>query len=123
MIGLSASADCSQYPLIKAPFRLTGIASESPPRLMLLKSIIHSANMGVKMTTIDDRKFLVMLGDKVRRQRITRRMTQAELARRCELHRTFIGSVERGERNISVLNLRLIAKMLRVPLAALLSSD
>jgi hypothetical protein len=29
-------------------------------------------------------------------------------------HRTFIGSVERGERNLSILNLRLIARVLRV---------
>jgi transcriptional regulator with XRE-family HTH domain len=33
---------------------------------------------------------------------------------------TFVGSVERGERNVSVLNLRLIARALRVPLAELL---
>jgi hypothetical protein len=37
------------------------------------------------------------------------------------LHRTFIGSVERGERNLSILNLRLIAKILRVSLADLLN--
>jgi transcriptional regulator with XRE-family HTH domain len=43
--------------------------------------------------------------------------TQAEVARRCDLHRTFVGSVERGERNISILNLRRIAEVLRVPLA------
>jgi transcriptional regulator with XRE-family HTH domain len=42
-------------------------------------------------------------------------------ARRCELHRTFVGSVERGQRNISILNLRLIAEVLRVPLAELLA--
>ena len=41
---------------------------------------------------------------------------------RCQLHRTFIGSVERGERNLSILNLRLIAKILRVSLAGLLNS-
>jgi transcriptional regulator with XRE-family HTH domain len=49
-----------------------------------------------------------------------RRLTQAALADRCGLHRTFIGSVERGERNLSVLNLRRIARTLRVPLTELL---
>jgi transcriptional regulator with XRE-family HTH domain len=46
-------------------------------------------------------------------------MTQAQLAEACGLHRTFIGSVERGERNVAILNLRRIAKSLRVPLAEL----
>jgi hypothetical protein len=40
-------------------------------------------------------------------------------AARCP--RTFIGSGERGERNPSILNLRLIVKTLRVPLADLLA--
>jgi hypothetical protein len=39
------------------------------------------------------------------------------------LHRTFIGSVERGERNVALLNLRTIARALRVPVAELLTED
>ncbi len=69
---------------------------------------------------LDDRRFLNELGQRVRRHRLARKWTQAEFARRCELHRTFIGSVERGERNVSILNLRLMARVLRVPLAELL---
>jgi transcriptional regulator with XRE-family HTH domain len=52
-----------------------------------------------------------------------RKRTQAELAEKCELHRTFIGSVERGERNVSILNLRLIARVLRISLSDLLSNQ
>lgn len=47
-------------------------------------------------------------------------MTQEQLGQACGLHRTFIGSVERGERNVAVLNLRLIARALRVDLGELL---
>lgn len=68
---------------------------------------------------LDDRQFLRDLGQRIRRHRLDRKWTQAELARRCDLHRTFIGSVERGERNVSILNTRLIAKVLRVALADL----
>jgi transcriptional regulator with XRE-family HTH domain len=69
---------------------------------------------------LDDKKFLQNLGLRIRERRLAKNWSQAELAERCQLHRTFIGSVERGERNISVLNLRLMTKVLRVPLNALL---
>jgi transcriptional regulator with XRE-family HTH domain len=69
---------------------------------------------------LDDRRFLKDLGDRLRDLRLVRSLTQADLAEQCDLHRTFIGSVERGERNVSILNLRLIARVLRVPLAELL---
>ena len=72
---------------------------------------------------LDDRKFLLGLGNRVREYRMARGLTQANLAEKCELHRTFIGSVERGERNLSILNLRLIGKVLRVPLSELLSDS
>jgi len=62
------------------------------------------------------RRFLKQLGDRIRERRSELGMTQTELGERCGLHRTFIGSVERGERNVSVLNLRVIARILRVPL-------
>ena len=55
-----------------------------------------------------------------RELRAGRNLTQAQLGEACGLHRTFIGSVERGERNLSVLNLRLIAQALRVPVPDLL---
>jgi transcriptional regulator with XRE-family HTH domain len=72
---------------------------------------------------LSDRHFLQEIGHRLRDLRTARGLTQAELARRCELHRTFIGSVERGERNVSILNLRLIARALRVTLAELLAPE
>jgi transcriptional regulator with XRE-family HTH domain len=68
---------------------------------------------------LDDKHFLRDLGHCIRQRRLAHKWTQAELARRCNLHRTFIGSVERGERNLSILNLRMIARILRVSLEAL----
>ena len=64
-----------------------------------------------------DQNFLREIGLRIRGHRERRGWTQAELGRRCNLHRTFIGSVERGERNVSILNLRVIARTLRVSLA------
>ncbi|MBN8627377.1 MAG: helix-turn-helix transcriptional regulator [Planctomycetes bacterium] len=69
------------------------------------------------MASIDDTKFLRRLGDRLRKRREDRGLTQDQLANQCGLHRTFIGSVERGERNIAVLNLRKIAQVLRASLS------
>ncbi len=69
---------------------------------------------------LDNRTFLRELGARLRELRVGRQWTQADLAEKCGLHRTFVGSVERGERNVSILNLRLLARILRVPLAELL---
>jgi transcriptional regulator with XRE-family HTH domain len=71
------------------------------------------------MANLDEVKFLRGLGSRVRELRAARGLTQEQLADQCGLHRTFIGSVERGERNVSILNLRSIARALRVPLSAL----
>ncbi|MCJ7777329.1 MAG: helix-turn-helix domain-containing protein [Sedimentisphaerales bacterium] len=50
----------------------------------------------------------------VRTLRLQRGWSQEELARRAELHRTYIGSIERQERNVSLLNVERIAKAFKV---------
>jgi transcriptional regulator with XRE-family HTH domain len=72
---------------------------------------------------LDDVNFLRDLGFRIRERRISRGLTQEQLGEQCNLHRTFIGSVERGERNLSILNLRLIARILRIPLPDLFSKS
>ncbi|MGQ9498368.1 MAG: helix-turn-helix domain-containing protein [Desulfotomaculales bacterium] len=60
-----------------------------------------------------------VFGQNVRRLRKRRGISQEELADRAGLHRTYIGSVERGERNISLENIVAIARALDVSLAEL----
>lgn len=47
-------------------------------------------------------------------------LSQEALAHVCGLHRTYIGSVERGERNVSLLNIHVLAKALNVSAADLI---
>jgi transcriptional regulator with XRE-family HTH domain len=75
------------------------------------------------MVSIADRNFLRELGKRIRQHRQQRGWTQQQFAEKCGLQRTFVGSTERGERNLSVLNLQRFARVLRVPVAALLEDS
>lgn len=55
-----------------------------------------------------------LIGQAIRNERTRKGLSQEDLAFKCGLHRTYIGSVERGERNISIVNLVKIAEALGV---------
>lgn len=56
----------------------------------------------------------------IRAARLECGMSQEEMAERCGLHRTYVGSVERGERNISVDNMEQMALAVGKSIAELL---
>jgi transcriptional regulator with XRE-family HTH domain len=62
-----------------------------------------------------------ILGKNVRRLRRQRGMTQEELAFEAKIDLTYMGAIERGRRNPSLLVMARIAKALSVPLPKLLS--
>jgi transcriptional regulator with XRE-family HTH domain len=64
---------------------------------------------------------LVRLGDRIQKLRKRRGWTQVIMAEKIGLDRSFIADVERGKRNISILNLDLIAKGFKLSLSQLLS--
>jgi len=59
-------------------------------------------------------KAKLAFGNKVREIRKSQGLSQERLADIAGLHRTYIGSVERGEQNVSVDNIAKIAKALKV---------
>ena len=58
-------------------------------------------------------------GKAVRKSRHKLGVSQEEFADLCGLDRTYIGGIERGERNTSLVNIEKIAKALKVPLSRL----
>jgi transcriptional regulator with XRE-family HTH domain len=62
-----------------------------------------------------------ILAENARAFRKKHGLSQEELADRCELHRTYIGSVEREERNVSLSTLEVLARALGVSVVELLT--
>jgi transcriptional regulator with XRE-family HTH domain len=57
---------------------------------------------------------LIIFGKRVRALRIERRLSQEKLAELADLHRNYVGGVERGERNVSLINIVKLAHGLNV---------
>jgi len=64
----------------------------------------------------NSRNIPLIIGRKIRVERVKQGLSQKKLAEMSGLHRTYIGMVERGEKNITLLNYVKIASALNVPL-------
>lgn len=73
--------------------------------------------------TIEDKELLQKVGERIRHFRIEAGFSQETLSFECNLDRTYIGSVERGERNIALINLNKLAKALNVSISELLEIE
>ena len=65
-------------------------------------------------------EILNLFGENVRKYRRLLNISQEELAHRAELHRTYIGMIERAEKNITLVNIEKIANALEVRIEDLL---
>lgn len=70
----------------------------------------------------DDSNILQRIGAKIKELRIEKGLSQEELAEKSGVDRTFIGGLERGERNVSILTLCEIAKAFGVDITQFLSN-
>lgn len=71
----------------------------------------------------EDKIFLEQLGSRIRELRIKNGLSQEKLSFESNLDRTYIGSVERGERNIASINLKKISKALNISISQLFNFD
>lgn len=63
------------------------------------------------------REILIKFGKKVRAERDKLGFSQEELASRAGVHRTYIGMIERAEKNITLENIEKVAKALNLKLS------
>ena len=63
---------------------------------------------------------LIQFGNRVRQLRTQRNWSQEELAEKTGFHRTYIGMVERAERNLSLTNIEVFAKTFEMTISELL---
>lgn len=78
-----------------------------------LECLINNSFMAKKET------IQIKFGKKVRKLRKQKGYSQEEFAFKCGLHRTYMGCVERGEKNITIKNIQKIAKALRIKISDL----
>ncbi len=65
-------------------------------------------------------ELLEKFGEKVREERLKRGLSQEEFAAKVGVHRTYIGMIERGEKNITLVNIKKIAKAIDLAIDKLL---
>lgn len=67
-------------------------------------------------------ELLIAFGNKIRELRIQKNWSQEKLAEETDFHRTYIGMIERGERNLSLLNIQKFAQAFDLPIEELFKS-
>ena len=66
-----------------------------------------------------EKKILLEFGERVRKLRKGKGFSQEELAHKAQVHRTYIGMIERAEKNITLINIEKIANALETKVTKL----
>lgn len=67
-----------------------------------------------------DARIKTELGKALRKHRMAAGLSQEALADLAGIHRTYVGDVERGERNIAIVNMVRLAVALKIPLSRII---
>ena len=68
---------------------------------------------------MDKKDILIKFGLRVKELRKEKKLSQEELSFKADLHRTYIGMIERAEKNITLINIEKIAKALDIKISEL----
>ena len=67
-----------------------------------------------------EKELLTLFGKRVKELRINLKLTQDQFAQKTGLHKNYIGMVERGERNPSLINIKIMADGLEITISELM---
>ncbi len=70
-----------------------------------------------------NKTILEKFGERIREERLKQNLSQEELASRAGVHRTYIGMIERAEKNITLENIEKIANALEISLDKLMNLE
>lgn len=85
--------------------------------------ILKLALCRLQLAMISEHDILNLFGENVRKYRRILDLSQEELAHRADLHRTYIGMIERAEKNITLVNMQKIANALKVNIEDLIKES
>jgi transcriptional regulator with XRE-family HTH domain len=68
-------------------------------------------------------RILKTFGNRVREERLRLGLSQEAFAEKAGVHRTYVGMIERGEKNITLTNIEKFAKALKVEIGSLLKES
>lgn len=90
--------------------------------MAILASYLENLGMPIASPHSKD-KSLAAFGAGVRRARKEREVSQEELALKCGIDRSYMGSIERGEQNTGLLHIARIAKALDMKISELMAAS
>ncbi len=70
-----------------------------------------------------EKNILQIFGDNVRKYRLKMQLSQEDFAELANVHRTYVGMIERAEKNITLLNMQKFAKALQITIPDLLKDE
>jgi transcriptional regulator with XRE-family HTH domain len=70
-----------------------------------------------------NKQLLIKFGKKVQEERLKRGLSQEKLGQLAKVHRTYIGMIERAEKNATLTSMEKIAKALKMRLGDLINID
>ena len=91
--------------------------------LTIVCSLFENLNLDLcilKLAMEATAEILIKFGNKVRELRKSKKLSQEELAHKANVHRTYIGMIERAEKNITLINIEKIAIALEVKISELI---
>lgn len=92
--------------------------------LIVCRLIVYTeSNVPYVKNSPSKNPLIKLLAKRVRALRLELGLSQEELAEETGLHRTYVGSIERAERNVSLVNIGIIAKALGVSASELISES